>query len=124
MKKQSVFDKHYLLRVVVYALTAVLAFGVLVYAEDLGGRKEELLRDLFENLHVRAVTMTSNMALLSVVGEGMSSQSARMILQAMEEVGAEPLLVDGGADRMGVTVGFDESYLQALVTRLYEKLSG
>ncbi len=32
MKKQSVFDKHYLLRVVVYALTAVLAFGVLVYA--------------------------------------------------------------------------------------------
>ncbi|MBP3294262.1 MAG: hypothetical protein J6N32_10960, partial [Clostridia bacterium] len=32
MKKQSVFDKHYLLRVGVYALTAVLAFGVLVYA--------------------------------------------------------------------------------------------
>ena len=100
------------------------AVGVLVYAEDLGGRKEELLRDLFEALHVRAVTMTSNMALLSVVGEGMSSQSARMILQAMEEVGAEPLLVDGGADRMGVTVGFDESHLQALVTRLYDKLSG
>ena len=100
------------------------AVGVLVYAEDLGGRKEELLRDLFEILHVRSVTMTSNMALLSVVGEGMSSQSARMILQAMEEIGAEPLLVDGGADRMGITVGFDESYLQALVTRLYEQLSG
>ena len=32
MKKQSVFDKHYLLRVGVYVLTAVLAFGVLVYA--------------------------------------------------------------------------------------------
>jgi len=32
MKKQSVFDKHYLFRVGVYILTAVLAFGVLVYA--------------------------------------------------------------------------------------------
>ena len=32
MKKKSGFDKHYLVRVGVYALTAVLAFGVLVYA--------------------------------------------------------------------------------------------
>ena len=46
-----------------------------------------------------------------------------MILGAMAEIGAEPLLVDGGADRMGVTVGFDEQYLSLLIGKLYEKTS-
>jgi len=99
------------------------AVGVLVYAEDLGGRKEDILRDLFEILHAEAVTMITDMALLSVIGEGISSDSARMILQAMAEIGAEMLLVDGGADRLGVTVGFDRRYLQALIEKLYEKAS-
>ena len=99
------------------------AVGVLVYAEDLGGRKEDILRDLFEVLHAEAVTMTADMALLSVIGEGMSSENARMIFQAMAEIGAQPLLVDGGADRLGVTVGFDQCYLQALIAKLYEKAS-
>ena len=99
------------------------AVGVLVYAEDLGGRKEDILRDLFEVLRAEAVTMTTDMALLSVIGEGLSSENARMILQAMTEIGAEVLLVDGGADRLGITVGFDQSYLQALIERLYDKAS-
>ncbi len=99
------------------------AVGVLVYAEDIGGRKEDILRDLFEILHAEAVTMITDMALLSVIGEGISSESARMILQAMAEIGAEMLLVDGGADRLGVTVGFDQRYLQALIEKLYEKAS-
>lgn len=97
------------------------AVGVLVYADDIGGRKEDILRDLFERLHAEAVTMTANMAILSVVGEGMSSENARLILGTMAEIGAEPLLVDGGADRMGITVGFDEQYLSSLIGKLYEK---
>ncbi|MBQ2987920.1 MAG: hypothetical protein IJD59_02320 [Clostridia bacterium] len=97
------------------------AVGVLVYGDDIGGRKEDILRDLFEKLSAEAVTVTADMALLSVVGEGLSSETARMILQTMAEIGAEPLLVDGGADRMGVTVGFDERYLTLLIHRLYEK---
>ena len=96
--------------------------GVLVYGEDIGGRTEDILRDLFENLHAEAVTMTANMALLSVIGEGMSSENTRMILQTMEEIGAEPLLVDGGADRMGITVGFDEQYLSHMIGKLYQKM--
>ena len=66
--------------------------------------------------------MTANMALLSVIGEGMSSENTRMILQTMEEIGAEPLLVDGGADRMGITVGFDEQYLSHMIGKLYQKM--
>ena len=92
-----------------------------MYGDDIGGRKEDILRDLFEKLSAEAVTVTADMALLSVVGEGLSSETARMILQTMAEIGAEPLLVDGGADRMGVTVGFDERYLTLLIHRLYEK---
>ena len=99
------------------------AVGVLVYADDIGGRKEDILRDLFDLLHAESVTLTANMALLSVIGEGMASENTRMILQAMEELGAEPLLIDGGADKLGVTVGFDEAYLPSLITRLYEKTS-
>ena len=96
--------------------------GVLVYGEDIGGRTEDILRDLFEILRAEAVTMTANMALLSVIGEGMSSENTRMILQTMEEIGAEPLLVDGGADRMGITVGFDEQYLSHMIGKLYQKM--
>jgi aspartate kinase len=98
------------------------AVGVLVYGEDIGGRKEEILRDLFETLHAEAVTVTSDMALVSVIGEGTSSRTARLILEAMAELGAEPLLIDGGADRLGITVGFDERHLRALIERLYEKI--
>ena len=99
------------------------AVGVLVYGEDIGGRRADILRDLFDILHAEAVTVTSDMALLSVVGEGMSSENARLVLQTMAELGAEPLLVDGGADKLGVTVGFDEAYLSELIARLYEKTS-
>ena len=81
------------------------------------------MRDLFDTLHAEAVTVTSDMALLSVIGEGMSSENARLVLQTMAELGAEPLLVDGGADKLGVTVGFDEAYLSELIARLYEKTS-
>ena len=56
------------------------AVGVLVYGDDIGGRKKDILRDLFEVLHAEAVTITANMALLSVIGEGMSSETARIIL--------------------------------------------
>ena len=96
--------------------------GVLVYGEDIGGRTEDILRDLFEILRAETVTMTANMALLSVIGEGMSSENTRIILQTMEEIGAEPLLVDGGADRMGITVGFDEQYLSPMIGKLYQKI--
>jgi aspartate kinase len=99
------------------------AVGVLVYGEDIGGRRADILRDLFDILHAEAVTVTSDMALLSVIGEGMSSENARLVLQTMAELGAEPLLVDGGADKLGVTVGFDEAYLPELIARLYEKTS-
>ncbi len=99
------------------------AVGVLVYGEDIGGRRADIFRDLFDVLRAEAVTVTADMALLSVVGEGMYSENARLILQTMEEIGAEPLLVDGGADKLGVTVGFDEAYLNDLIARLYEKTS-
>ena len=121
-------DFHRLLRIFeaytanVYSTPhTVDAVGVLVYEDDIGGRKEDILKDLFEILRAEAVTMSENMALLSVVGEGMSSENARAILWTMAEIGAEPLLVDGGADRMGITVGFDERYLSEMIEALYKK---
>ena len=98
------------------------AAGVLVYGEDVGGRKEDILRDLFRLLGAEGVEITEDMALLSVIGEGISSETARLILQTMSEIGAEPLLVDGGADRLGITVGFNERYLPDLITAIYEKM--
>jgi len=125
---KNLSDFHRLLRIFepytrhVYSTPHTIdAVGVLVYGEDVGGRKDDILRDLFELLHAEAVSITENMALLSVIGEGLSSESARLILQTMAQIGAEPLLVDGGADRLGITVGFDERYLTSLIGKLYEK---
>ena len=68
------------------------------------------------------MVLTENMALLSIIGEYSSSQNAGLLLQTMDEIGAEALLLDGGADRLGITVGFDADYLQDLIRRLYGKL--
>ncbi|MBQ8497110.1 MAG: aspartate kinase [Clostridia bacterium] len=96
------------------------ACGILVKSEDIQNEKEKILHEIHTYFHAESVVLTERMALLSVISEGSASQNTKIILQTMEEIGAVPLLLDGGADMLGVTVGFDESYLEKLIVRLYE----
>lgn len=98
------------------------ACGFLVRNEDVASEKETIIQKIYEEFHAHQVVLTENMALLSIIGEYSSSQNAGLLLQTMDEIGAEALLLDGGADRLGITVGFDADYLQDLIRRLYGKL--
>lgn len=97
------------------------ACGILVKTEDIRSEKENLCRAILEYFGAESVLLSEDMALLSVIAEGSASRNAKTVLQTMEEIGAVPLLLDGGADMLGVTVGFDEKYLETLIIRLYEK---
>jgi len=98
--------------------------GLLVNKDELNTAQEELVRQLYEDFHAEKVSVTEHIALLSLIGENLSAQSARLILKAMKEVGAEPILLDGGADSLGMTVGFHENFLLPLVKKLHAELVG
>ena len=107
----------------VYAvLHTVDACGFLVRAEDIKKREVEIIVKMYEEFEAETVLLTENMALLSVIGEGMAAQNVRLILETMAKIGAEPLLLDGGADKLGVTIGLNEKYTETLIRALYQAL--
>ena len=98
---------------------AVDAVGILVKSEDIRKSKDILIRALTDELAAEKVVARENIALLSVVGEGSAEKYSSLILHAMQERGAVPILLDSGADTLGMTVGFDEKYLEMLISDLY-----
>ncbi len=108
----------------VYAIVhTVDTCGFLVRTEDIGTKKLEIITKIYEEFDAETVWITENMALLSVIGEGMATQNIHLMIETMAKIGAEPLLLDGGADKLGVTVGFDEKYTETLIRALYLALS-
>ena len=97
--------------------------GILVSREELNVAQNELVCALYERFHAQKVTVTENIALLSLIGEGLADESGSEILRAMNEIGARPILLDGGADSLGMTVGFHEKHLEALIKRILFDLS-
>ena len=92
--------------------------GILVSKDELRIAHEELVSALYERFPTQKIIVTENIALLSLIGEGLADESAGEILKAMKEIGARPILLDGGADSLGMTVGFHEKYLETLVKRI------
>ncbi len=99
------------------------ACGILVKSEEIQAHKENILKEIYRDFYAETVLLKENMALVSVIGEGMASDHIKIILQTMETLAIEPYLLDGGADTLGITVGFDEKYLQTLIAFLYERLT-
>ena len=96
--------------------------GILVSKDDLRTDPDLLLQKLYEEFHAEKVFVTDQIALLSLIGEGLSAQGTSEILKAMKEIGAHPILLDGGADSLGMTVGFHEKFLPELVRKIHENL--
>ena len=97
---------------------AVDSVGILVSKDELNIAQEELVSELHKRFGAQKVIVTENIALLSLIGEGLADESAGEILRAMKEIGARPILLDGGADSLGMTVGFHEKFLPALVKKI------
>ena len=98
------------------------AVGVLVNCEELQTDRETLEKELRAQFHAENISVTENLALLSLIGEGMSAEGTERLLRSMKEIGAEPILLDGGADSLGITVGFHEKYLKELIVNIYRNL--
>ena len=97
------------------------ACGILVRSEDISDVKETIIRRIYHDFHGDNVILTEELALLSVISECSASQNAATLLRVMEDMGAYPILLDGGADHLGITVGFRACYLEELIRRLYAK---
>ncbi len=95
------------------------AVGVLVSKNELNTDQNDLVKALYEDFRAESVSVTEQIALLSLIGEGMSAEGTQQILNAMKEIGAQPILLDGGADSLGITVGFHEKYLLPLIRTIY-----
>ena len=100
------------------------SIGILVNENELNIDQNTLVSKLYTNFHAEKVSVTEQIALLSLIGEGLSAQGTSEILKAMREVGAKPILLDGGADTLGMTVGFHESFLHSLVEKIYRNIKG
>ncbi|MBR7162086.1 MAG: hypothetical protein IKD07_06680 [Clostridia bacterium] len=101
---------------------AVDAVGILVSRDELNIDQKTLVQEICERFAPEAVSVTERIALLSLIGEGMAADGTGELLNAMKRLGAEPILLDGGADSLGVTVGFHESYLLPMIETVYQSI--
>ena len=116
------FFEHHVKRVYSTPHT-VDSVGILVRKEELNFDQNRLVEALCENFCAESVSVTEQIALLSLIGEGTSAEGTRRILNAMKEIGAQPILLDGGADSLGITVGFHEAYLLPLVQKISAEIA-
>ena len=100
------------------------SIGILVNKDELNIDQNTLVSELYTKFHAEKVSVTEQIALLSLIGEGLSAQGTSEILKAMRAVGAKPILLDSGADTLGMTVGFHEIFLSSLVEQIHRNIKG
>ena len=98
---------------------SVDAVGVVVKRQDVAGRQDYILNEICQCTEPEAVTLTESVALLCVVGERMGVTLLPRIFGALAKLGVCPLLLDSGADDLGVTLGLPEEALADAIRAIY-----
>ena len=97
--------------------TGIDTMSVIVNSEYLEGCREQIMQDIREQLHPDALIAEDHLALIAVVGHGLSYSkgAAASIFAAVGDAGVNIRMIDQGSSELNIIIGVDESDYEAAV---------
>lgn len=94
----------------------------IVHCDELEGKRQSLLDDIFSACHPASIACEDGVALLAVVGRGMAGDGGAVarVLGALAQVGIRVLTVDLGSGTRELVVGVVERDLERAMNAVYQ----
>ena len=99
--------------------------SVIVNSEALRDCKEKILQEIREQLRPDALIAEEHLALIAVVGHGMSYAKgvAARIFSAVSDAGINIRMIDQGSSELNIIVSVEERDCETAIRSIYEKLT-
>lgn len=97
--------------------------SVVVSTQQLAAHRSELIEDLQRVTQAESVTITDNIALLTVVGRGMINTlgAAGRIFTTLGNASVNVKMIDQGSGELNLIIGIDEADFETAITALYNE---
>ena len=101
--------------------TGIDTISVVVNSSAFDAKREEILREIKNELSPDFITIEKNLAVIAVVGEGMISArgTAAKVFTSIAEAGVNIRMIDQGSDELNIIIGVDESDYEKSIKALY-----
>ncbi|MBQ9390151.1 MAG: aspartate kinase [Synergistaceae bacterium] len=104
--------------------TGIDTISVVVNSSMFDAKRDEILREIKNELAPDFITIEKNLAVIAVVGEGMVRVKgvAAKIFGSLADAGVNVRMIDQGSDELNIIVGVDESDYESAVKALYRAM--
>ncbi len=104
--------------------TGIDTISVVVNSSSFDAKRDEILRELKNELSPDFITIEKNLAVIAVVGEGMVSArgTAAKVFSALAEAGVNIRMIDQGSDELNIIIGVDEADYEKSLKALYSAM--
>ena len=101
--------------------TGIDTISVVVNGSMFDAKRDDILREIKNELSPDFITIEKNLAVIAVVGEGMVSArgTAAKIFGALADSGVNIRMIDQGSDELNIIIGVDESDYETAIKALY-----
>ena len=105
--------------------TGIDTISVVVNSTSFDGKRDEILREIKNELMPDFITIEKNLAMIAVVGEGMVRVKgiAARVFGALAGAGINVRMIDQGSDELNIIIGVDEADYEAAVKALYSAMT-
>ena len=121
MRVLQVLARHSIL--VEHIPTGIDIMSVIVPSDQLGPKRDEVMAELWAETQADSIRLNENMALLTVVGQGMKNQlgAAGRVFSALGRAGINVNMIDQGSDELNLIIGIDAEDLNPAIRALYQE---
>lgn len=97
--------------------------SVVVATQQFEAHRDELLADLQTATQAETITVTDNIALLTVVGRGMINTlgAAGRIFTTLGKASVNVKMIDQGSGELNLIIGIDEADFERAISALYSE---
>lgn len=124
MRVLQVLARHGIL--VEHIPTGIDIMSVVVPSDQLAPRRDAVMAELREVTQADSIRLNENLALLTVVGQGMKNRlgAAGRVFDALGRAGVNVTMIDQGSDELNLIIGIDVKDLEAAIRALYREFFG
>ena len=104
--------------------TGIDTISVIVNAKLFDSQRENILREIKNELAPDFITIEKNLAVIAVVGAGMAGTKgiAAKIFASLASAGINIRLIDQGSDELNIIIGVDDSDYKKAINTLYKAI--
>ena len=104
--------------------TGIDTISVIVNGSLFDTKRDEILREIKNELMPDFITIEKNLAVIAVVGEGMVSVrgTAAKVFASLADTGVNVRMIDQGSDELNIIIGVDDSDYEKAVKALYNAM--